>query len=210
MRVAQRLEKPRKGGDVSNQPLAQHFLFLVILRVSAQGALIIRRQVVRGHQTLVQRLQQVEVFQLRKNKRKQLETPSSPAQEVGAAFFQFPGARAAQDETQALVFNEPVHLVHDRGRFLHLVQDDGRSARLRPVRKELFPQQSRIPVEIQRHIRFQEVIEDALGKRLPQISGFACFAGAPQKSRLPSREVNVQDSACGNHSGTGSLIVGLF
>ncbi len=76
------------------------------------------------NQTAVQNLQQVDILELMRNQRKELETPGSATQQVGLSAFQFSGTRSAQDELKAPVLDKPVYLIHEVGYLLHFVQDD--------------------------------------------------------------------------------------
>jgi len=68
--------------------------------------------------------QQVERAELGRHERVHLVPPRPPPEEVHASTPQLARARAAQNDTQPAVLDQPVHLVEQGRHLLHFVDDD--------------------------------------------------------------------------------------
>jgi len=74
---------------------------------------------VRWHEAPVDGPQEIEVGDLRRDERVHLVAPGAAAEEVDATSLELPGARAAKDEAQPAVLDEPVDLIQKLRDLLH-------------------------------------------------------------------------------------------
>lgn len=77
-----------------------------------------------GNQPGIASSDQIETGNLRINERVELVADRPSSQEVCLAAKQLPGARTTENETQTLIFNEPVDLVQKGRNLLDLIDDD--------------------------------------------------------------------------------------
>jgi hypothetical protein len=201
------LEEAREGGDVAGEPLIDDFLLEVVHDIGLQRAFVPRGQVVRRHEAPVENLQEIEVLDLRGDQRVHLVPPGAPAQEVGAAPLELAGARAAEDEAQPPVLDEPVDFVQELGDLLDLIQDHRCVQLVGRDRQEALAEQRRALGELQHEIGLEQVEREALGKRRPEVGALPRLARAPEKGRLPGRQGHPQDPFDANHSGVYSVLV---
>src|SRR5262249_47523731 len=111
------------------------------------------------------------------------------------------GARSAENEAQPLVLDEPVDLVQQLRDFLDLVQDDRRAQLLGRSREEALAEEGRPLDELQQEVRLEKVERHAVRERRPEVGALPGLPGPPEKRRLPSRQVDVQDAFDSDHSG---------
>ncbi len=205
--VGQGVEEPRERGDVAGQPLVEHLLLQVVVDVAGEGTPILSRVVVLGHQSPVQRPQQVELRDLRPRQGMEGKAPRAAAQQVRAPALQLPGARSTQHEADALVLDHAVHLVEQGRHALHLVDDHGSGAGGVVQRQHALRQRPGCPRQLQHQSRVQEVEADGSGKPHTQQGRLAGLAGAPQERRLSRGKIDAKGARIELHCAVQSELV---
>ena len=190
------VEEPRECRCVPRQPFVEHLLFQVVVHVAGKRASVSDRVVVLRDQPPVERPQQVKIRDLRPGQGIELETPGAAAQQVGAAAPQLPGAGAAQHEAQALVLHEPMNLIQNGRRLLHLVDDDGVRARCAVECGHAFRERLWRPRELQQEPGIEQVEPGGFREQPAKQCRFPGLARSPQESGLSLRKVNAEGQ-CG-------------
>ena len=153
---------------------------------------------------MVQGSQKVRILELRKDEGMHFETPCSAAEQVHFSAFEFPRARAADNEAELLVFDEPVDFVERLGNLLFFIKDDWILQAFVLFRQQLFPEEKGPLGELEKKIGFEEIEDQAVGELLLQESRFSRFPRSPKERRLVGRELDFQQTLYVTHFGLHS------